>query len=135
MRINEINIDIAEVSQGYTLAVAFSTDMNWIGLPGYMNSLFYITERDDKEHEVGSVSKIDNLYMLFVKESSYDNPSWSALEGCLTKLSNKIVNKKIRKLAMPKICCGKNGFQWDDVKQMIEEIFYDIDVEILICCQ
>lgn len=135
MTINELNMSIEDVTQGYTLAAAFSTDMNWVGLPGFLNELFNITERDNKEHKVGSVAKIDNLYMLFVKESSYDAPQWSALEESLTKLAEKIVKKKIKNLAMPRICSGKNGFLWDDVKQMIDEIFYDIDVNILICYQ
>ena len=135
MNINELNMNIKDVPQGYTLASAFSTDMHWVGLPGFLNHLFYITERDDKEHEVGSVAKIDNLYMLFVKESSYDAPQWSALKDCLIKLANKVDKKLIKHLAMPRICSGKNGFLWDDVKQMIEEIFYDIDVDILICYQ
>lgn len=131
--IYEVNIDIENVPQGFVLASAFSTDMKWIGMPGLMNSLFNITERDTEEHEVGDVSKIDNLYMLFVKESSYDAPMWSALEKCLTKLANKVSKKGIKKLAMPRICSGKNGFLWDDVLQMIEEIFNDIDIEIMIC--
>lgn len=131
--IKEINMDISAVPQGWTLAGAFSTDMKWIGMPGLMDSLFNITERDVDEHEVGSIAKIDNLYMLFVKDSSYDAPMWSALEECLNKLAKKISKKSIKKLAMPRICSGKNGFLWDDVLQMIEEIFNDVDVEIMIC--
>ena len=60
--------DIFTIPQGFTLASAFSTDMNWIGLPGEFNVNYMITKRDNKEHEVGSVAKIDNLYMMFVKE-------------------------------------------------------------------
>ena len=131
--IREVNMDISTVPQGWTLAGAFSTDMEWIGMPGLMNDLFDITERDTEEHEVGSVAKIDNLYMLFVKESSYDAPMWSSLEDCLTKLAKKVSKKGIKKLAMPRICSGKNGFLWDDIHQMIEEIFYDVDVDIMVC--
>ena len=131
--IREVNMDISAVPQGWTLAAAFSTDMKGLGMPGLMDSLFNITDRDTKIHKVGSVSKIDNLYMLFVKESSYDAPTWSALEESLTKLANKVVKKGVKKLAMPRICSGKNGFLWGDVCDMIEDIFHDVDVEIMIC--
>lgn len=135
-RINETIMDIVNVPQGWTLTSAFSTDMNWIGLPGYLNEAFNITDRDNKDHKVGSVGKIDNLYMLFVKDSSYDNPEWSALVCSLQKLANKVEKKHIKKLAMPKICTGKNGFSWeDDVKPLIDFVFSDVDVDIMICTQ
>ncbi len=130
----EIRSGIENVQQGWTLTAAFSTDMNWIGLPGLMNDLFDITERNTKEYEPGSVGKIDNLYMLFVKESSYDSPSWEYLEESLAKLANKIKKKDIRKLAMPKICTGKGGFEWERVKELIEKTFADININIMICC-
>lgn len=129
----EEDVDIKYVPQGYTLVAAFSTDRNWINLPGLMDKIFNINNRDNNEYGVGDVGKIDNLYMLFVKESSYDAPIWSALEKSLNTLAKKVVKKDIRNLAMPKLCCGKNGFDWEDVKGLIEEIFHDIDVNILVC--
>ena len=131
--ITETRSNIVSVPQGWTLAAAFSTDMKWIGLPGYLDQLFNITERDDKEHYVGEVTKIDNLYMLFVKESSYNVPIESAVTECLQTLAKKVKKKNIRNLAMPKICCGKNGLNWNDVKEMIIEAFDNIDVNIMIC--
>lgn len=129
----EKDVDIKYVPQGYTLVAAFSTDRNWINLPGLMDEIFNINDRDDNEYGVGDVGKIDNLYMLFVKESSYDAPIWSALEKSLNTLTKKVVKKGIKNLAMPKICCGKNGFDWEDVENLIEEIFADIDINIMVC--
>lgn len=131
-----VQIDIRDVPQGHTLVGAFSTDMTWVGVPKIMNDMFDISIRDDKKHEVGDVAKIDNLYMLFVKESSYDAPRLDALYDCIEKLAKKIQKKKITKLAMPKICCGKNGFTWDsEVLPILEEVFADIDVDVMVCCQ
>jgi O-acetyl-ADP-ribose deacetylase (regulator of RNase III) len=74
--------------------------------------------------------------MLFVKESSYDRPMWDALRTSLTKLAKKVKKKNIKKLAMPKICCGKNGFDWEDVRDLIVDVFSDNDdLEIVICCK
>lgn len=129
----ESKINIENVPQGYTLAAAFSTDMNWTRLPELLNNMFSITERDHKKHKVGSVAKIDNLYMLFVKESSYDAPMFSALIATMEKLAKKVKKNGIKRLAIPKICTGKNGFDWFDVYNVIEEAFADVNVEILTC--
>ena len=37
------------------------------------------------------------------------------------------------KLAMPKIGCGLDRLDWDEVYDIICEVFEDTDVEILIC--
>ena len=39
----------------------------------------------------------------------------------------------ITKVAMPRIGCGLDRLNWDDVRPMIEEIFKDMDIEILVC--
>ena len=134
MKINEIKMDIATVPQGYTLVGAFSTDKNFsIGTPGLFNRTFEITNRTDGDFKVGTAKRIDNLYMLFVKESSYDMPDWTALENALCDLRKKVTKKRIRKLAMPKICTGGGGFDWQQVENLICDIFDDVDVEILVC--
>ena len=43
--------------------------------------------------------------------------------------------KMIKKLAIPKICCGRNGLEWDYVKSALEFAFDDSDVQILVCVQ
>lgn len=37
------------------------------------------------------------------------------------------------KLAMPRIGCGLDKLEWSKVKAIIEEVFADTDVEILVC--
>ena len=39
----------------------------------------------------------------------------------------------ITKLAMPLIGCGLDKLEWNRVKDVIEDVFDDTDVEILIC--
>ena len=34
---------------------------------------------------------------------------------------------------MPKIGCGHEGLEWERVKEIIEEVFEDTDIEILVC--
>ena len=39
----------------------------------------------------------------------------------------------ITKVAIPRLGCGHEGMDWEKVKEIIEEVFEDTDVEILIC--
>ena len=134
MKINKINMDIATVPQGYTLVGAFSTDKKFsIGTPGLFSRMFEITNRIDNDLKVGTAKRIDNLYMLLVKESSYDMPDWTALENALCDLRKKVIKKHIRKIAMPKICSGNGGFDWQQVENLICDVFDDVDVEIIVC--
>lgn len=134
MRINKVKMDITTVPQGYCLVGAFSTDMKFeVGTPGLFNSMFDITNRIDEKCKVGTAKRIDNLYMLFVKESSYDAPDYKNLTMALDDLHKKLIKKKVRKIAMPKICCGKNGFDWEEVEDYLWNVFDGDDIEILVC--
>ena len=42
-------------------------------------------------------------------------------------------DKEINKIAMPKIGCGLDRLNWDNVYEIIKDVFKDTDVEILIC--
>ena len=37
------------------------------------------------------------------------------------------------KIAMPKIGCGLDRLKWEDVEQMLHNVFDSRDVEILVC--
>ena len=39
----------------------------------------------------------------------------------------------IKKLAMPRIGCGLDRQNWTDVKALIEKVFADTDIEIMVC--
>lgn len=137
MVINEVKMDILAVPQGYTLASAFSADMNYkVGIQKVFEDAFNLTERrmDAEEPlEVGQIYSLHNLILMIVKESSYDAPNKAALKKCLQTLANLVSAGHIKKLAIPKICTGKNGFEWSEVREMIEECFEDVDIEILVC--
>jgi hypothetical protein len=39
----------------------------------------------------------------------------------------------ITKLAMPLIGCGLDKLEWANVKDIIEDVFNDMNIEILVC--
>lgn len=134
--VNFIKADIRTAPQGYTMVSAFPANLDCgAGINKVMDEMFDITNRQEaiKEFKSGNLKRLDNLYMLIVKETSYDAPDWNRLKTALKEFKTKCEKFGIRKIAMPLICTGKNGgFAVDDVFGLIDDIFDDADVNILI---
>lgn len=140
MKITELEINIMAVPQGYYLAQGISRDLNFkVGLPALFEKTYNLKEKlaanYDEEIEIGEVYLIDNVYSLVVKDSSYDRPDRDVLMDALVELRDQMEEDMVTKLAIPKLCCGRNGLEWDDVKAMISFVFGDSDVQILVCVQ
>lgn len=139
MSINEINADIRTAPQGYTLVSAFSDDLNCnVGMPKIMNEMFNIAERKDvvkKYKNSKNIAKLDNLFLLLVKDTSYDAPIWDRLTDGLKELRDRCEKNGIKKLAMPRICTGNVGFDWDSVCDEIMNTFMLSDIDIVVYCR
>ena len=145
MIIREEKINILNVPDGYMLVSDFSADMKYKnGVSKVLNEAFNIEDNlndsliiidGDLEDplDLGQIYEIGNLYMLIVKSNYYDTPDHSYLMESLEELRKQCEFYHIKKLAMPKICTGNKGFEWDDVRQIIEFVFNDSDIEILVC--
>lgn len=70
---------------------------------------------------------------LITKERYFEKPSIITMRIALQNMKEICLANDITKLAMPRIGCGLDRLQWDKVKQSIENIFFDTDVEILVC--
>ena len=55
------------------------------------------------------------------------------LRECLENVRNIMDGLNEKKLAMPKIGCGLDRCNWDDVLQIIDEVFGNSDIEITVC--
>jgi O-acetyl-ADP-ribose deacetylase (regulator of RNase III) len=83
--------------------------------------------------ETGHAYLIANAFVLVVKDHAYNKANADDLRKALDDLALICVQEGITKLAMPKICCGRNGLLWRDVKKMIKEAFDSMKIQILIC--
>ena len=98
-------------------------------------------QRDYQEIEVGDCLVSDTTgwraeLNLVTKEKYWQKPTYETMRMALedTKsLYEEIMSYENVKLAMPRIGCGLDRLQWDKVKAIIEEVFADTDVEILVC--
>lgn len=55
------------------------------------------------------------------------------LRKCLENVRNVMDGLNEKKLVMPKIGCGLDQCNWNDVLQLIDEVFGNSDIEITVC--
>ena len=86
-----------------------------------------IEEYDSEAKVVGSlISHPTNVLSLVVKDSRYDTVSYDTMAIVFRKLKNYICRNKISYIAMPRICCGMEKLDWEQIKQMLIDEFCDI---------
>ena len=82
---------------------------------------------------VGDALKIDNVYNLVTKVYHYNKPTITNLKMSLIDMRNQMEENDETKLAIPRIGCGLDKLDWDiQVKPLIEEVFRNSDVDILV---
>lgn len=81
------------------------------------------------------------IYNMFTKETVWQHAGYGiGMDGYLRNLRNSLefvkesmIDHNETKIAMPKIGCGIDGCDWNDVEKIILEIFSDTDIEVCIC--
>lgn len=69
---------------------------------------------------------------LVTKERYFHKPTLETLRQSLEDLHGQVLERGLKKLAMPKIGCGLDKLQWDDVREVIKDVFKDTEIEILV---
>ena len=144
MKMIEIDLNIMSAPQRYYLAQGIPKDLNFsTALPALFERMYGMNEKieasyvddytDNVDIELGEAILVDNVFNLIVKENSYNKPDSDRLLDAIVNMRDQMDAKMIKKLAIPKICCGRNGLEWDDVRSMFEFVFADSDVQILVC--
>lgn len=73
------------------------------------------------------------FFNLITKRNYWDKPTLKTIENSLIWMKERCEDFGITKLAMPKIACGLDRKKWSDVKPLIENVFADTDIEIVVC--
>lgn len=84
--------------------------------------------------QVGGVAVLKRqdrfVYYLITKESYFNKPTYETLHLSLQSLRNHLILNEVQQLAMPRIGCGLDGLQWPKVKDLIEEVFRDTEIQV-----
>lgn len=80
-----------------------------------------------------SISNI-RIFNIVTKRNYWLKPTLLYIENALEWMKELCECNNVNKVAMPKIGCGLDRKQWSDVKPLIEKVFADTDIEIVVCC-
>jgi len=135
MIINEVNQDLFSVSEDYVLCHCISSDLRMgAGIAVEFQKRFSIRElltapTDWPRCYIAPT----RVYNLVTKQHYYDKPTIKTLETSLRDMALLLRIQNVNKIAMPAIGCGLDKLQWKNVRSLLEEIFDDFDLEILVC--
>jgi O-acetyl-ADP-ribose deacetylase (regulator of RNase III) len=75
---------------------------------------------------------IDDVISLVTKSKYWQKPTYDSLRRALFDLKELCEESllNVKTLVMPRIGCGLDKLQWNNVKKMLKEIFEDTDVAI-----
>ena len=66
-----------------------------------------------------SIANRNVFYMITKPWSRSSKPTYDNIQKCIIDLFNQAKAAEIRKIGMPKIGCGLDGKDWDQVKKLI----------------
>lgn len=69
---------------------------------------------------------------LVTKQRYFHKPTLETLRQALEDLCTQALEIKLQRIAMPKIGCGLDRLNWEDVRKIVKEVFGDTEVEILV---
>lgn len=81
------------------------------------------------------------VYNMFTKQYCYQHAGdgmtneqyLDYLKSALMNIKQSMQTNNETKLAMPRIGCGLDRCDWNEVSEIIKNVFNDTDIEILIC--
>lgn len=144
MNLIEKKIDLFKLSNDYTLVHCISEDCAMgAGIAKIFDKKFKGMKKDMLDtlsyndlHYPTSIlfrGNNQNVINMITKKKYWNKPTYENFELALSDVVAICKKDKITKLAMPKIGCGLDKLQWENVKKMIEEEFEDMNIEIIVC--
>ena len=76
-----------------------------------------------------------NVLNLVTKERYWNKPTYTTLTNALCDMKMYCILQNIKNIAMPTIGCGLDKLNWEKVRQIIQDIFQDTNINITVCIQ
>lgn len=139
MTIEIIKKDLFTMEEDYYLAHCISADFALgAGIAKTFNSKYNMRFKlfnsyPNYVYRGGDALLVDNVFNLVTKAKCFQKPTYESLTEALEMMRDKITSLKITNLAMPMIGCGLDRLQWSRVKNIIESVFIDVNINIIVC--
>ena len=139
MTITFENKDLFTMEQGYYLAHCISADFALgAGIAKAFDSVYNMRLKlfrhyPDYEYHCGDALLVDNVFNLVTQRKCWHKPTYESLRDALEMMREQLEFLDATKLAMPKIASGLDRLDWNQVYDIICEVFEDMDIDIVIC--
>ena len=143
MTFKEKNIDLFTVGEHYYLAHCIASDLRMgAGIAVEMQRRFQLRGKLNKKTVARLKSPTciltDRVFNLITKEKSSGKPTYDTLKESLKIMAEIVVvrgvmGRPIEWIAMPTIGCGLDRLYWPKVRQIVTDMFRDINIDILVC--
>lgn len=116
-----------DCKMGAGIAVQF--DKRFKGMKSYL--MRCVSENNLNQPCVIPYSNDDRIiFNLITKKNYWNKPTYETIEATIKDMAYMCKTYKIKYLGMPLIGCGLDRLQWQNVKELIEKHFKDLDIEI-----
>lgn len=140
MKLEIKEMDLFTAPEKYKMAHCLSADLRLnMGIVVQMNRTYDLKTKLKAVAPVRPVKWPDciltgSVFNLITKETYKSKPTLDTLTEALCVMRRIVEQEGIRYIAMPKIGCGLDKLQWEDVERRIRQVFDDVqDLEILVC--
>ena len=134
MTITTVQKDLFTMPQGYYLAHCISADFALgAGIAKAFDSVYNMRFKlfrnyPDYEFHGGDAILIDNTFNLVTKQKCWHKPTYESLRESLEMMREQLEFLDATKLAMPKIASGLDRLDWNQVYDIICDVFDDMDI-------
>lgn len=142
MNYQEVKQDLFQVDDRYAFAHCISKDCKM----GAGIALAFVKQFPNMKGEIikkgtniGEVATYATegrtIFNLVTKEKYWNKPTPQTFEMAIRSLKDECDQLQITHLALPKIGAGLDRLNWNDNRAIIQEVFKDSDIDILVCYQ
>lgn len=69
---------------------------------------------------------------LVTKERYFHKPTLETLRQALEHFRTQVLEMKLTRISMPRIGCGLDRLAREDVREVIQEVFKETDIELMV---
>ena len=144
MKLIEKKMNLFEVDSKYYFAHCISADVGinpkamGLGIVVEFNKRFHMKSKVQQYAQTEQICVddsilIDKVFNLITKSKYYGKPTYNTLITALENMKKQIINNQIKYIAIPKLGCGLDRLSWGKAREIIQKLFKDIDIEVLVC--
>lgn len=135
---NEVHKDLFTVQNDYFLAHCISSDAEMgAGIAVDFKKKFSLGSLQEKAKrnplKIGSCELAGRVLNLITKKVYYGKPTYETFTMAIEDMKRVSIENNIKKIAMPQIGAGLDRLSWAKNREIIKEVFKDLDIEILVC--